>query len=568
VARSKVASAVKVMDQALAGKWICRMHPGVVKDHAGDCDICGMPLVRTETLGYLGVSPTEADKPLVIPVSAALRTGTRAVVYVQIDPSLLRLSSVRDWPKLLGRVRAGLAGSGAGGAAVSFWKRLSADLGRALLATPAGQWPRPELQHAFVREANAILRRADFADPETWKSIDLPAEARALMAAGAERLSPMKRTRLNRLLLEALFPDGITQSRNAPTFEGREIVLGPRAKGYYLVRRGLAAGQRVVTKGAFKIDAELQIQAKPSMMTPEGGGGGYHHGGNKPAEKGDNGKMKMRLPAVVRGRLHEVVAAGKKIHQAVQAGDTAAIRGAFAAFEQKLKAVRKDGLEGHAGLLWKEYSMLLGNDALEGREVKDLADARHVAKVTAEHLASMRAKLGLGSFPKQVAAGKEFQAQFAKVVEGYLAIQKALVADDADRAAAGARQAMAGLAAVDMKLLEGDAHLTWMKTSSELKKILTGVVSAAGIEPVRREFALLSEAMMVAVRRFGAPGGPLYQFKCPMAFNKRGATWLQRDDQTRNPYFGAVMLQCGNVIEVVGAADGGQGAEEKDPPDE
>jgi Cu(I)/Ag(I) efflux system membrane fusion protein len=57
---------------------------------------------------------------------------------------------------------------------------------------------------------------------------------------------------------------------NVPTFEGREIVLGPRAGDYYMVKSGLAEGEMVVTKGNFKIDAALQIQAKPSMMNPEG----------------------------------------------------------------------------------------------------------------------------------------------------------------------------------------------------------------------------------------------------------------------------------------------------------
>lgn len=54
-----------------------------------------------------------------------------------------------------------------------------------------------------------------------------------------------------------------------PTFEGREIVLGPRAGNYYLVRSGLKEGEMVVTNGNFKIDSAVQIQAKPSMMTPE-----------------------------------------------------------------------------------------------------------------------------------------------------------------------------------------------------------------------------------------------------------------------------------------------------------
>jgi len=56
-----------------------------------------------------------------------------------------------------------------------------------------------------------------------------------------------------------------------PTFEGREVVLGPRAGDYYIVEEGLAEGEVVVTKGNFKIDSALQIQAKPSMMSEKGG---------------------------------------------------------------------------------------------------------------------------------------------------------------------------------------------------------------------------------------------------------------------------------------------------------
>jgi len=55
-----------------------------------------------------------------------------------------------------------------------------------------------------------------------------------------------------------------------PTYEGREIVLGSRAGDYYIVKSGLSEGENVVTKGNFKIDSALQIQAKPSMMNPEG----------------------------------------------------------------------------------------------------------------------------------------------------------------------------------------------------------------------------------------------------------------------------------------------------------
>ena len=48
----------RVDEPDLAGKWICPMHPEVVKDGPGKCDICGMPLVRAESLGYVGRQPT------------------------------------------------------------------------------------------------------------------------------------------------------------------------------------------------------------------------------------------------------------------------------------------------------------------------------------------------------------------------------------------------------------------------------------------------------------------------------------------------------------------------------
>ena len=72
--------------------------------------------------------------------------------------------------------------------------------------------------------------------------------------------------------------------RKKPTFEGREVVLGPRVGERYVVVSGLQEGEEVVVRGNFKIDSALQIQAKPSMMNPEGGGGEghHHHGGGSP----------------------------------------------------------------------------------------------------------------------------------------------------------------------------------------------------------------------------------------------------------------------------------------------
>lgn len=49
-------------------------------------------------------------------------------------------------------------------------------------------------------------------------------------------------------------------------YEGREVVLGPRAGAYYVVKDGLKEGDMVVVNGNFKIDSSLQILARRSMM--------------------------------------------------------------------------------------------------------------------------------------------------------------------------------------------------------------------------------------------------------------------------------------------------------------
>lgn len=74
-----------------------------------------------------------------------------------------------------------------------------------------------------------------------------------------------------------------------PTFEPRQVVLGPRAGNYYIVREGLDEGDLVVVNGQFKIDSELQIRGRPSMMQPEGGKPPVHdHGSMGDAYAGES----------------------------------------------------------------------------------------------------------------------------------------------------------------------------------------------------------------------------------------------------------------------------------------
>lgn len=310
VVHAEVAAAGKVMDPDLAGKWICPMHPSEIEDQPGDCGICGMPLVRTESLGYVSIGPEQADKPLVIPASAALVTGKRAVVYVQV--------------------------------------------------------------------------------PDAEK----------------------------------------------PTFEGREVVLGPRAGDYYLVESGLEEGQMVVTKGNFKIDSALQIQAKPSMMMP-----------------------------------------------------------------REQTAEQLEEMEGGAAKL-------------------ELSEA--------------------------------VRRQLAAVYEAYFTMQPPLFNGDLPATAETVGRLKAAIEQVDMTAFSEAGHILWMKHLEALGDIIADAASADTIEQMREAFSLLSEDLYALASRVGAPTEPpIYQVHCPMAFNNRGANWLQPDDTVRNPYFGDAMPGCGAVTETI-----------------
>lgn len=65
--------------------------------------------------------------------------------------------------------------------------------------------------------------------------------------------------------LDPVHADGPASSRGV-RYEARTVRLGPRVGEHYPVLSGLSTGERVVTRGAFTLDADLQIRGGHSMM--------------------------------------------------------------------------------------------------------------------------------------------------------------------------------------------------------------------------------------------------------------------------------------------------------------
>ena len=151
-----------------------------------------------------------------------------------------------------------------------------------------------------------------------------------------------------------------------------------------------------------------------------------------------------------------------------------------------------------------------------------------------------------------------FKIQLDNVYKSYLSIHTALSGDDYKNAQTNALSLAKSLKEVDMKLLtDMKTHMAWMASSEKLAKDAERISAATDIETARNEFKQASDDLIVLAQQFGSLGEtPLYVIHCPMAFNKKGADWIQNDKTVKNPYFGKSMFSCGKVTETIGAKSG------------
>jgi Cu(I)/Ag(I) efflux system membrane fusion protein len=149
-------------------------------------------------------------------------------------------------------------------------------------------------------------------------------------------------------------------------------------------------------------------------------------------------------------------------------------------------------------------------------------------------------------------ASAAFQKQLGALLAAYFEVSGALASDDFDAASKATASAAATLKEIDASQLDDAGRTAWEKELASLEKALGDMQAAKKIEPMRSAFALLSDELAVVVKRFGVGDKrPVYRIHCPMAFNDRGADWLNDAKKVRNPYYGAAMLQCGFVKETL-----------------
>lgn len=143
-----------------------------------------------------------------------------------------------------------------------------------------------------------------------------------------------------------------------------------------------------------------------------------------------------------------------------------------------------------------------------------------------------------------------FTEQLTSFYMDYLKLKDVFILSDFKKIAKAVHLLHSSIEAIDMKLLKGDAHIKWMKIQDKLNKNISDIVNSKSVDSQRLAFASLSVSLFNAIKTFGLKETTYYHF-CPMADDNKGAYWLSDSDKVRNPYFGDMMLECGEVKEVI-----------------
>lgn len=152
-----------------------------------------------------------------------------------------------------------------------------------------------------------------------------------------------------------------------PTFEARDVKLGRKLGDVYAVLEGLSEGERVVVNGQFKIDSELQIRGRPSMMAPVE----HRHEvavaalEQRPLAATDLREPPKRLPFAgeIDGsfskEVQSLIEEYLRMTEALAADDAAAAQAALEAMQAQLREIGEHRLSGEAHSSWQRHHALL-----------------------------------------------------------------------------------------------------------------------------------------------------------------------------------------------------------------
>jgi hypothetical protein len=144
-----------------------------------------------------------------------------------------------------------------------------------------------------------------------------------------------------------------------------------------------------------------------------------------------------------------------------------------------------------------------------------------------------------------------FKQSFTQLLDAYNNLKNALVASDTAKASAAALILRTAADSLKVNEIKGDSTGVIKETAVSYTSTISGssqaLVAEKDLKNKRKEFAVIADAMYTLIRTVRYSGQTLYWEYCPMAFDNKGAYWISKEREIKNPYFGNEMLNCGSV---------------------
>ena len=135
----------------------------------------------------------------------------------------------------------------------------------------------------------------------------------------------------------------------------------------------------------------------------------------------------------------------------------------------------------------------------------------------------------------------------ASLLNSYYEMKNALVNSDATTTSAKAGEFITVRNHVDMKAIPADKLHTFMSLQKKLASDAAHIAATKDINKQRDYFAGFSLNLYSLAKMVQLSGEPVYQAYCPM----KKMYWLSDKKSIENPYYGKVMLTCGNITETI-----------------
>lgn len=150
--------------------------------------------------------------------------------------------------------------------------------------------------------------------------------------------------------------------------------------------------------------------------------------------------------------------------------------------------------------------------------------------------------------PVTLEVSSSFMQGFDQLMTFYFDLKDQLVSSNGRNAALSAASLHKAHQQINENELDKKGQQLWEEISHPLIESASQIAQSNDLEVQRSQFQTLSDQMILLLEKVGTEK-PVYKQYCPMADQDKGAFWLSKEKEVRNPYFGDAMLTCGEVKE-------------------